>query len=92
LRIEALEIADEVLEKVERRHGVELHEVEEACLLTLNHVRRGRQGLYQVFGKSDSGRRLFVVLADKGGGVWQVVTARDMTGRERRLYDRHIGG
>jgi hypothetical protein len=32
------------------------------------------------------------VLASLGTGVWQVVTARDMTDRERRLYDRHIGG
>ena len=67
MRIEALEIADEVLEKVERRHGVELHEVEEACLLTRNHVRRGRQGLYQVFGKSDAGRRLLSCLLIKAG-------------------------
>jgi hypothetical protein len=33
-----------------------------------------------------------VVIASRGGGAWQVATARDMTDRERRLYDRHTGG
>ena len=92
MRIGSLEIDDDILEKIEGRHGVNFYEVKEACLSGQRHVRRGRGGLYQVFGRSQAGRRLFAVIASRGGGAWQVATARDMTDRERRLYDRHTGG
>lgn len=90
-RIEALEIDDHVLDKVESEHGVPFHEVEEACYAGQRHVRRGREGLYKVFSQTDAGRYLLVVLAEFGGGTWRVVTARDMTDSERRLYRRTIG-
>ena len=80
LRIEALEIDDHILNKLESRHGVPFRELEE--------VRRGRQGLYKIFSQTETGRHLLVVLADLGGGVWKVVTAREMTDQERRLYRR----
>ncbi|MGE0540084.1 MAG: BrnT family toxin [Dehalococcoidia bacterium] len=85
-RIEALEIDDHILDKIESKHGVEFFEVEEACYSDERHIRRGREGLYQLFGQTDDGRYLFVVLADRGSGVWKVATARAMTERERRLY------
>jgi len=44
LRTEALEIDDHVLDKIESRHGVPFHEVEEACYSRHRHVRRGREG------------------------------------------------
>jgi uncharacterized DUF497 family protein len=91
LRIEAIEIDDPILDKIEARHGVTLDEVEEACYRPTAHVRRGREGLYQVFSRTDAGRYLFVVLTDLGGGVWKVATAREMTDRERRLYRQHGG-
>lgn len=90
-RIEALEIDDHILDKIESKHGVEFLEVEEACYSEDRHVRRGREGLYQLFGQTDDGRYLFVVLADRGSGVWKVATAREMTDRERRLY-RQVRG
>jgi uncharacterized DUF497 family protein len=91
LRIEALEIDDLVLDKIESRHGVPLHEVEEACHSARRHVRRGREGLYKVFSQTEAGRHLLVVLADGGSGVWRVVTAREMTDQERRLDRRATG-
>ena len=91
-RIEALEIADHVLDKIESKHGLDLHEVEEACYSEVRHVRRGRQGLYKLFSRSDAGRYVLVVLADHGGGVFAIVTAREMTQNERRLYRRATGG
>ena len=33
-----------------------------------------------------------VVLVDEGWGQWKVVTARDMTSTEKRLYKRTSGG
>ncbi len=92
MRVEALEIDDHILDKIEVRHGVHLHEVEEACYSERRHVRRGRQGLYKLFSQTESGRYLLVVLTDLGGGVWRVATAREMTGKERRLYRRETGG
>lgn len=92
LRIESLEIDDHILEKIECRHDVRFEEVEEVCLSERRHVRRGREGLYKVFGQTDAGRYVLVVLAHKGGGDWKVATARPMTNPEERSYKRVIGG
>lgn len=91
LNVEALEIDDHILAKIEAKHSVTFEEVEEAIGCDRPHVRRGREGLYQWFGRTDAGRPLFIVLAGKGAGVWRIVTAREMTERERRLYEEHGG-
>ena len=90
-RIEALEVDDRILDKIESRHGVPFYEVEEACYSDRRHVRRGREGLYKLFSQMEAGRYLLVVLAEQGGGAWKVVTAREMTEQERRLYRRQTG-
>jgi uncharacterized DUF497 family protein len=92
LRIESLEIDDHILEKIEAKHGVSFEEVEEACLLEKRHVRRSREGLYKLFGRTTAGRYVLVVLANLGKGSWKIVTARQMTDNERRLYNKAIGG
>jgi uncharacterized protein len=92
LRIEALEIDDHILDKIESKHGVSLHEVEQACLSERRHVRRGREGLYKVFGQTMAGRYMLVVLVNLGRGNWRVVTARAMTDSERRLYNKATTG
>jgi uncharacterized protein len=85
--VEGLEIDDHVLDKLESKHGVSFREVEEVCY-SPHRTRRGREGLYRVFGQTEAGRYLLVVLARHGGGIWKVVTARAMTNDERRLYRR----
>ena len=92
LRIEALEIDDHILEKIESKHSVSFLEVEEACLSEKRHVRRGREGLYKVFSQTAAGRYVLVVLANVGGGSWKIVTARGMTSSERQLYTKMIAG
>ena len=92
LRIESVVIDDYTLGKIESKHGISLGEVEEACLSDRRHVRRGREGLYKVFSRTAAGRYIVVVLVNLGGGDWKIVTAREMTGSERRLYDKAIGG
>ena len=92
LRIESLEIDDHILEKIESRHHISITEVEEACLSDRRHVRRGREGLYKLFGQTEAGRYVLVVLVNLGGGGWKIVTAREMTETERRLYVRATGG
>jgi len=91
-RIEALEADDQVLEKIETKHGISLAEVEKACLSERRHVRKGREGLYKVFSQTAAGRYVLVVLVNLGEGSWKVVTSRDMTDSERRLYIRATGG
>ena len=92
LRIEALEIDDHILEKIESRHGVSFEEVEEACLSEARHVRRSREGLYKLFSQTTAGRYILVVLVNLGRGTLKVVTAREMTDSERRLYRKSMGG
>ena len=88
LRIECLEIDDRILDKIETKHGVTFEEVEECCLSEARHVRRSRGGLYKIFGVTAGGRRVLAVLVDLGSGVWRVATAREMSGSERRLYEK----
>ena len=92
LRIESLEVDDHILDKIEAKHGITLDEVEEACLSGKRHVRRSREELYKVFSQTAAGRYILVVLVNLGRGTWKIVTAREMTGNERRLYNKAIGG
>ncbi|MDP2662443.1 MAG: BrnT family toxin [Dehalococcoidia bacterium] len=92
LRIESLEIDDHILDKIESKHGVSFDEAEEACLSDERHVRRGREGLYKLFSQTASGRYLLVVLVNLGAGTWRIVTAREMSLSERRLYSEKRGG
>ncbi len=92
LRIEALEIDDHVLDKIESRHRVSFIEVEEACLSEARHIRRSREGLYKLFGQTTAGRYILVVLVNLGRGSWKVVTARGMTDSEKQLYSRAMEG
>ncbi|MFQ5852921.1 MAG: hypothetical protein ACE5JU_20365 [Candidatus Binatia bacterium] len=92
LRIDSLEIDDLILEKIESKHHISFTEVEEACLSDRRHMRRGREGLYKLFGQTAAGRYVLVVLANLGGGNWRVATAREMTDSERRLYVKTTGG
>ena len=88
MRLEALEIDDDILDKIEFKHGVQFEEVEEACLSDEREVRRTRDGLYKLFAQTDSGRYLFVVLIPVGDGVWRIVTAREMAESEKPAYRR----
>ena len=92
LQIESLEIDDHILEKIESKHHVSFTEVEEACLSDQRHIRRGKDGLYKVFSQTGAGRYILVVLVNLGKGNWRIVTAREMTDSERRLYIKESGG
>jgi len=71
------------------RHGVEPYEAEDACRGGAVVV-RGREGRYLVYGRTGAGRYLFAVIHSYGHGVARIITAREMTSRERRFYQgRH---
>jgi hypothetical protein len=64
MRIEALEIDDHILDKIEAKHGVYFYEVEEACYADAIHVRKTKEGLYKVFSRTSAGRYLMIVLVN----------------------------
>jgi hypothetical protein len=92
LCIESLEIDDHILAKIELKHHISFTEVEDVCLSDRRHIRRGREGLYKVFGQTTAGRYVLAVLVNLGRGDWKVVTAREMTDSERRLYIKTTRG
>lgn len=69
------------------RHGVTPDEVEEV-LVGDALVLRGPDNRYLAYGRSTNDRWLFAVYVTRPGGTVRVITARDMTWRERRLYRR----
>lgn len=70
------------------RHGVEPAEVEAVICTRPRWSRPGRDGTELVYGTTDAGRYLLVVLAAGADGRFVVVTARDMDPAERRLFGR----
>ena len=71
------------------RHGVTPREVEEVCF-GKSFVRRarseGENPVYYVLGQTEAGRYLFYVIIRFPVGKGYPVTARNMTGREKRRY------
>jgi len=78
---------DEANEDHIARHGVTPAEAEEVFRARL-FVRRSQYGRYFILGRSGAGRYLALAVERYQGGVVRVVTARDMTERERQLYLR----
>jgi uncharacterized DUF497 family protein len=80
-----LDVSDGVLDKLQWKHAVEWHEVEEACFGS-HASRRAREGVYFLYGRSTGGRYLLVVLIWLGRGAYKVASARDMEEEERRWF------
>jgi len=67
-------------------HGIEDYEVEYVILFDKKFVLRGRNETYCVFGVTENRRYLFVVLAIKNDDVAKIITAREMTKKEKQYY------
>jgi uncharacterized DUF497 family protein len=87
MRVKGLVWTFDRVEHIRERHGISCTEVEEVCEAGY-WIRRGRRGRYLVYGQTDSGRYLLVVLKPESAGKFRVITARDMTDNGRRLYLR----
>lgn len=93
MNIYALIWLPDVIEKLESKHAVTVEEVEEVIELGA-HFRRGPSGrrigedLYKAYGQTAAGRYLFVVFIYKRNHRALILSARDMTDQERRLYQR----
>jgi uncharacterized DUF497 family protein len=70
------------------RHAVNPGEVEEACFNEDEppYIRSGRDDLHYVFGRTYSGRFLFVVVKFIRRGEVKVITARDMNAWEKGYF------
>ena len=88
MEIEGVIWPNGVEEKIERLHGVTGWEVEEV-FLNAPEFRRGPKGrrkgenIYYALGQTDAGRYLFVVFVYKRNRKALVITAREMTDREK---------
>ncbi|MBU2573372.1 MAG: BrnT family toxin [Elusimicrobia bacterium] len=79
---------DEVNTSHIARHHVKPFEVEETCFNN-PFVLKGPEEKYFVFGKTDAGRCLFVVIVPKEGGKIRPITAREMNQVEKKRYKKH---
>lgn len=70
------------------RHNLTPEEVEQAVNSGPRFEVAGREASILLYGATDSGRTLLVVLAEALDGRWYVATARDMTDTERRTFRR----
>jgi len=80
-----------VVEKLSVKHGVSQEEVEQVFdnAPRLRRIARGNvvdEDLYAATGRSDAGRYLIVFFIQKLSGEALVISARDMSQRERRQY------
>jgi uncharacterized protein len=69
-------------------HNVTPDEVEQVLYTRPRLVLKGPEGTEYVFGTTDGGRYLLVVLTESIDGRAYVVTARDMTDAERQAFQR----
>ena len=83
---------DKFVSKLEQKHNVSVEEVEEALFSNAKFY-RARKGnvkgedVYVAYGKSNAGRYLFIVLIYKSPMKGLIISARDMTIKERKYYN-----
>lgn len=69
------------------RHNVTADEAEQAVFAPRTRLRKGRgPEIYYLFGRTEEGRYLFIVLLEIGKHYARVITARDMSRREKKWY------
>ncbi len=91
MKIKSIIWLPEIIEKLEVKHDVVVEEVKE--VFELGPVfRRGPRGkrrgenLYKAYGQTETGRYLFIVFIYKLNRKALILSVRDMTNKERRLY------
>ena len=79
---------DETLEHIWTRHHLLIDDVEEAYYDTLAKIHTGKYGRQLVYGRTQAGRYLFIVVQPIGQFVAKLITARPMTARDKRFYGK----
>lgn len=68
------------------RHGVSREEADDALHDPRGTLRRAGAGRYTLYGRSEAGRPLMLVLVDEGERIAGIVTGRGASDAERRTY------
>jgi len=84
---------DEFVDKLRRKHQVEPEEVEEALanqpyFFFAEKGNRESENVYGAFGRSDAGRYLVVYFVYKVDRSALILSAREMSRKDRRRYER----
>jgi hypothetical protein len=84
---------DSVVEKIDHKHGVSRKEVcqiiqSPAMFRFVENGHRRGENVYAALGRTESGRYLIVFFIHKPDYRILILTARDMTGAERRRYEK----
>jgi len=93
LKIKSVIWLDEIIDKLAQKHNVSQNEVRE-ILRTSKHFRfvekghRRGENVYATLGQTEAGRYLIVFFINKKTGEALIISARDMTDAERRLYEK----
>lgn len=93
IQIEEVFWLDAVREKIQVKHRVNEEDVD-WVLQHGPHIRFWERGhvegedLYTAYGRTEAGRYLVVFFIRKPGNVAMPISAREMTSRERRYYER----
>jgi len=93
LRIEGIIWFDEIIEKLEWKHNVQPREVTEVFVNKpqFRFVEKGHrsgENVYAAMGQTYTGRYLIVFFIYKKDKRAFILSARNMTDRERRIYER----
>lgn len=93
MRIDVVIWLDQIIDKLISKHSVETYEVEEVLsgIAKFRFVEKGeREGedVYMALGQTESGRYLTVLFIRKPNREILILSARDMAGREKRMYGR----
>jgi len=87
LKIEALWVDDEVLDKIERKHSLRFSDIEDALVYSRERCfHRVGGGQIRALVKTSAGQYLVAFLTPLGGGDWRVNSARGMTPQEKRFF------
>jgi len=84
--ISSIIISPEVADKLSWKHHLSPHEVVEAFDDEDVRIKRTYGGRYALYGRTASGRLLFVVIRYLRGEA-RIVSARDMVSCERKFYE-----
>ncbi|MBI3815760.1 MAG: BrnT family toxin [Nitrospinae bacterium] len=93
MKIKEIIWLDDIVEKLIRKHNVQKHEARE-ILFNKPHFRfvekghRYGENVYAAMGQTDSGRYLIIFFVYKTDNRALIISARDMTKAERRLYEK----
>ena len=92
LRLRKIIWIDKFRIKIQQKHNLTIDEVEDALLsgVIFRRASRGKvrgENVYVAYGKTNSGRYLFIVFIYKQSMEGLIISARDMTLKEQRYYN-----